>query len=117
MSWSGGWSRILDSAGRLDEAKEGFQFYLSVDKFNPRALQACIYSHFLLLFPFLHRNSTFPILYVLGKDYALPINILWVKLKPFVKNLKCALFSNVLYNCQMTSSLHVAGLMGHFVAM
>lgn len=92
MSWSGGWSRILESTSRLDEAKEGFQFYLSVDKFNPRALQARISSHFLLIFPFLCRNSTFSILYVLGQDYVLPINILWVKLKPFVKNLKCALF-------------------------
>lgn len=32
-------AQIQDSAGRLDEAKEGFQFYLTVDEFNPRALQ------------------------------------------------------------------------------
>ncbi|GLJ40619.1 hypothetical protein SUGI_0838450 [Cryptomeria japonica] len=39
MEWRLVKAQIQDSAGRLDEAKEGFQFYLTVDEFNPRALQ------------------------------------------------------------------------------
>ena len=50
LEWRMVKAQILDSACRLDKAKEGFQFYLSVDKFNPKALQACISCHFLLFF-------------------------------------------------------------------